>query len=88
MELYKVYINHNPGMTLTHFTACHLKGKTCCKMANGLNFYDLKKTLIPGVILTLSWGYIHAYYHSSISIYLKSRVSVYRTIGPLVFKQD
>ena len=36
-------------------------------MANGLNFYDLKKTLTPGVILTLPLGYIyiHAYYHSS-----------------------
>ena len=72
---------------------CHLRGKTCSKLANGLNFYDLKKTLTPGVILTLPWGYIyiHAYYHSSqtsllvyMNIYLRSQVSVYRTIGPLV----
>ena len=25
-----------------------------------MNFYDLKKTLTPGVILTLAWGYIKA----------------------------
>ena len=59
MELYKVCINHDPGMTLTFFMtrstlivhafewgkllSCHLKGKTCSKLANGLNFYDLKK---------------------------------------------
>ena len=30
-----------------------LKVKTCSKMANGLNFYDLKKILTPGDILTL-----------------------------------
>ena len=62
MELYKVCINHDPGMTLTYFMArskvahvfkwgggkllkCHLKGKTCSKLANGLNFYDLKKNI-------------------------------------------
>ena len=28
---------------------CHLKGKTCSKLANGLKFYDLKKKLTPGV---------------------------------------
>ena len=59
MEVYKIYINHNPGMTLTYFTGrstyvahafewekllkCHLKGKTCSKLANGLNFLDLKR---------------------------------------------
>ena len=31
----------------------HLKGK----LANGLNFYDLKKTLTPGIILTLPCAY-------------------------------
>ena len=25
MELYKVYINHEPGMTLTYFTASQLR---------------------------------------------------------------
>ena len=68
-------INHDRWMTLTYFMVkstwvahvfewgklfkCHLKGKTCSKLANGLNFYDLKKTLTTGVILTLPWGYIH-----------------------------
>ena len=81
MELYKVCINHDPGMTLTFFTArstwvahafgwgkllqCHLKGKTCSKLATGLNLYDLKKKLTPDVALTLPWGNIHVYYHSS-----------------------
>ena len=75
MEVYKILINHDPGMTLTYLTArstlvahafewgkllkCYLKGKTCRKLANEVNFYDLKKTLTPGVILTLPWGYIH-----------------------------
>ena len=51
-ELYKVYINHDLGMTLTCFKArstyvphafewgklskCHLKGKTLLKLASGL----------------------------------------------------
>ena len=54
---------YNPGMTLTYLRQGQLglpmhlngekcimsfKGKTCSKLANGLNFYDLKKTLIPG----------------------------------------
>ena len=74
MELYKVYINHAPGMTLTFFTArsawvahafewgkllqCHLKVKTCKKLANGLNLYDLKKKkkLTAEVALTLPLG--------------------------------
>ena len=89
-----MYINYDPGMTFNYFTArstevahafewgnflkCHLKGKTCSKLANGPNFHDLKKTLAPGVILTMSCGYIHAYYHSNkfISIYLGYQVSV------------
>ena len=66
-----------------------MKSKTCSKLANGLNLYDLKKKLTPEVALTLPWGYIHVYYHSSqtsnfVGIYLRSQVSVYRTIGPLV----
>ena len=59
MEVYKSCINHDPGMILTYFTArstyvahalergkllkCHLKGKTFSKLANGLNFHDLKR---------------------------------------------
>ena len=41
---------------------CHLKGKTCRKLAKGLKFYDLKKKLTPGVALTRPWGYIYVYY--------------------------
>ena len=51
----------------------------------------LKKKLTPEVALTLPWGYIHVYYHSSqtsIGIYLRSQVSVYRTIGPLVLNRQ
>ena len=44
---------------------CLLKGKTCSKLANGLTLYDLKNKLTPEVALTLPWGYIHVYYHSS-----------------------
>ena len=81
MELYKVCINHDPGMTFTFFKAtstevahtfewgkllqCHLKGKTCSTLAYRLNLYDLKKKLTPEFALTLPWGYIHVYYHSS-----------------------
>ena len=54
---------------------CQLKGKTCSKLANGLNFNDLKKALNTGVILTLPWGYIHAYNHSSQTSLLVSQVS-------------
>ena len=80
-ELYQVCINHDPWMTLTYFTArstsvahafewgkllkCHLKGRICNKLANELIFYDLKKKLIPGVVLTLPWDFMHVYYHSS-----------------------
>ena len=79
IELYKVYINLDPWVTLTYFMArstsvahafewgkllkCHLKGKTCSKLANGLKFCI--KKLTPGVALTRPWGYIHVYYHSS-----------------------
>ena len=74
-ELYKAYINHDPWMTLTYFSErstlvvyafewgkllkSHLKGKTCIKLANGLNFYDLKTKFDPGDALILSWGCIH-----------------------------
>ena len=56
MVLYKVCINHDPGMTLTFFTArlpTHLNGENFYKLANGLNLYDLKKKLTPEVALGL-----------------------------------
>ena len=59
IDVYKICINHDPGMTLIYFTARstlvayafewgkllkrHLKGKTCSKLANRLNFHDLKR---------------------------------------------
>ena len=62
-ELYKVYINHDPGMTLTYFTTrstrlahafewgkmskCHLNGKTLWKWVNGLKIYDSENKLDP-----------------------------------------
>ena len=52
MELYKVYINHDPVMTLTDFY---------CKVKIGQIFMNLKMKLNPGVVLTMSWGYIHVY---------------------------
>ena len=47
----------------------------------------LKIKLTAGVHLSLPWGYIHAYDNDSqfIGIYPRSQVSVYRTIGPLVY---
>ena len=63
-ELYRVYINHGPGMTLIYLTArstygahafewgklskCHLKGKTLWKWANGLNIYDSENKCTSG----------------------------------------
>ena len=59
MEVYKICINYDPGMTLTYFTArstkvahafewrkllkCYLKGKACSKLTNGLNFHEFKR---------------------------------------------
>ena len=56
LKHYNVYINHDPVMTLTYFTArsiwvayafelekllkCHLKGKASRKLANGQNIED------------------------------------------------
>ena len=41
------------------------EGQNLQQIANGLNLYNLKKKLTSEVALTLSWGYIHVYYHSS-----------------------
>ena len=52
--------------------------------------YEFEKEIIPGVILTLSCGYIHVHVYDLysqtklIGVYLRSQVSVYRAIGPLV----
>ena len=63
MELYKVCITHDHGMTLTYFTArstkiphafewekllkCDLKGKTCRKWANGQKIFVYENILGP-----------------------------------------
>ena len=62
-----------------------LKGTNFQEMGNW-PFMNLKKKLNTGNILTLSLGYIHVYDKSNkfIGIYLRSQVSVYRTIGSLV----
>ena len=77
VDLYKVYINHDPGMTLTYFTArsslvphafewgkglkYYLKGKTCRKWANKQNIYVYETILFIGGYLPLPWGYIHVH---------------------------
>ena len=64
-----MFINHEPVMTLTYFTArstwvtyafdlgkllkCHLKGNFFLKLANGQN----QKDMIPWFHLLLHWGY-------------------------------
>ena len=73
---YNVYINHNPVMTLPYFKArstwaayafewekllkCHLKGKTCRKLANGQNI-DLseKKKWLKGFICPCTGAKYH-----------------------------
>ena len=66
-----MFINYDPGMTLTYFTArstyrssmhCHLKGKTCREWANGLKIYDSEKIWTPGVCPPTPGGNIHDYY--------------------------
>ena len=68
-ELYKVYINHYLGMTLTYLTArsiyvahafelgklskCHFKGKTNRELVNGLKIYDSEKIWTLGAGLPL-----------------------------------
>ena len=58
LKYYNVYINHDPGMTLTQFMArstfewgkllkCHLKGKTSRKLANGHTIDYSKKRKWP-----------------------------------------
>ena len=73
IELYKVCINHDPDLFLRQGQLrlpTHLNGENCYNVISRAklavkNLYDLKKKLTPEVALTLSWGYIHVYYHSS-----------------------
>ena len=79
-KFYKVYINHDPGMTMTYFTTrstlvahafewgklskCHLKGKTLWKWANRQKINGFEKKLTPGAGLPPPRGNIHVYYHN------------------------
>ena len=76
LKLYKVYINHDPAMTLTYFTArsiqiAHafewgkllkydLRGKTCRNWADGQNIYVYEKNCPQGVVCPCS-GAIYMY---------------------------
>ena len=66
-----------------------LKGKTFREWENGQNIYEFEKEIDPEDILTLFLGYIHVFDHYSqakfISIYPRSQVRVYMTIGSLEF---
>ena len=79
LKLYKVYINDNPGLTLTYFTARSNWvaytiewGNTVTKSLNGgklaaKDYIDqiimLMKKLTPVGCLPLTRGYIHVYDH-------------------------
>ena len=71
-------------MQKTVKTVYKLKGKLFRKWANGQNIYDSRTKVTPGVQL-LPWICIHVYDHNcQTSIYPRSQVSTYRTIGSLV----
>ena len=66
---------------------CHLKEKTCRKLANGqdIDYLGKKKKNGPRassapILGLFSVIFKHVYWY----IYSRSQVSVYRTIGPLV----
>ena len=58
------------------------------KWASEQNIYEFENEIKPRVVLTLYKGYIHVYdlysQTSLLVVDLRSQVSVYRTIGPLV----
>ena len=50
-----------------------------------MNLYDLKKKLTPDVALTLPWGYIHVYYHSSqTSLLVQVNLIITLSLGSMV----
>ena len=53
---------------------CHLKGKTCSKLANGLNFHDLKNEIDSGLALVI-YMYITIIV-KQVYLYLRSQVRV------------
>ena len=61
------------------------KGRTSGNGQMNKIFMILKTKLTSGIILIRRWGNAHVYEHYKfIGINLRSQVSVYRTIGPLV----
>ena len=85
MELYKVYINHDPEMTLTFFTArstlvayafewekigkCHLMAENLLGMSKWTKIYVNENILGPGSCLPLPRGYIHVYDSNILNIF-------------------
>ena len=63
-----------------------LKGKTSRKWANGRNIYDSENKIDPreSSIPVLGLNTCMTIIVKFIGIYLRSQVSIYRTIGPLV----
>ena len=66
---------------------CHLKGKASRKLANGQNIEDSEKRKWPKGFICPCTGIKYHIIHTCLlaSICSRSQVSVYRTIGPLVF---
>ena len=66
---------------------CHLKGKASRKLANGQNIEDSEKRKWPKGFICPCTGIKYHNIHTCLltSICSRSQVSVYRTIGPLVF---
>ena len=100
LKYYNVYINHDPVMTLTKFMArsswvahafewekllkCHLKGKASKSQEIGKwTEYWLfwKKKTAQGLLGLNTIIFKHVYWYMQ-----QTQVSVYRTIGPLVFR--
>ena len=100
LNYYNVYINHDPGMTMTQFMArltwvayvfewgkllkCHLKGKTSRKLANGQNIDYFEKRKWPKGFICPCTRVKYQNIQRCIGICSRSQVSIYRTIGPQV----
>ena len=98
LKYYNMYINHDPVVALTYFTTrstqvayafewvklfkCHLKGKTCRKLANRQEII-MKKKWSQGFICPFTGAIFHNI-QTSLLVYTTDRVNVYKTIGPLV----
>ena len=68
-EFYKLYINHDPKLTLTldeERKNCQnvIRRETCRKRANGLKIYDSEKIWTPGAGVPPTRGSILVYNHN------------------------